>query len=83
MFEHVRISYNALNTVLICKIGLKYQYTFCALCAYAHVFRKRPGCGLIGACAIIRTKTVFRPFCPILRISKKNVPIEIQSRNTA
>ena len=28
------------------------------MCAYAHIFRKRPGCALIGACALIRTNTV-------------------------
>ena len=31
------------------------------MCAYAYVFRKRPGCALIGACVLIRTNTVF--FC--------------------
>ena len=30
----------------------------CAL-TYAYVFGKRPGCVLIGACALIRTNTVF------------------------
>ena len=42
----------------MCKIGIKYQYACQAVCAYAHDFRKRPGCVLIGACALIRTNTV-------------------------
>ena len=29
------------------------------MCAYAHDFRKRPGCALIRACALIRKNTVF------------------------
>ena len=29
------------------------------MCAYAHVFQKLQGCVLIGACALIRTNTVF------------------------
>ena len=37
---------------------LKYQYASRTLCAYAHVFRKRPGCALIGACALIRMNTI-------------------------
>ena len=28
------------------------------MCGYEFVFRKRPGCALIGACALIRTNTV-------------------------
>ena len=28
------------------------------MCAYAHDFRQRLGCALIGACALIRTNTV-------------------------
>ena len=27
-------------------------------CAFVHIFWKRPGCGLIGACALIRKYTV-------------------------
>ena len=27
-------------------------------CAFMHIFGKRPGCALIGACALIRTNTV-------------------------
>ena len=28
-------------------------------CAFMHVFRKHQGCALIGACALIRTNTVY------------------------
>ena len=44
--------------MILCKIGIKYQYIGRAVCAHAHLFRKRPGCALIGACALIRTNTV-------------------------
>ena len=46
------------NAVLVCRICVKYRYTIRAVCAYACVFRKRPGCALIGACALIRMNTV-------------------------
>ena len=49
---------NTFNTVFMCKIGLKYQYASRTVCTYAHGFQKRPGCALIGACALIRTNTV-------------------------
>ena len=52
------VSINASNAVLVCRIDVKYQYTIRAVCAYAGVFRKRPGCALIGAFALIRTNTV-------------------------
>ena len=42
----------------MCRMGVKYQYTIQAVCAYAYVFWKRPGCALIGACAPIRTNMV-------------------------
>ena len=38
--------------------GTKYQYFSRVVCAYAQIFQKRPGCALIGACALIRTNTV-------------------------
>ena len=40
------------------KISIKFQIASQAVCAYAHNLRKRPGCALIGACALIRTNTV-------------------------
>ena len=58
VFDHMRLSVNDVNTVFLCKKCVKYQYARRALCAYARVFQKRPGCALIGACALIRTNTV-------------------------
>ena len=58
VFDHIRLSFNAINTVHMCKIGIKCQFVSRAICAYAHDVRKRPGCALIGACALIRTNTV-------------------------
>ena len=52
------LSFNAVNTVLVCKKNFKYQFSSRAVCIYAHVFRKLPGCALIGACALIRTNTI-------------------------
>ena len=59
----------------MCKIVIKCQYASRAVCAYAHVFQKRPGCALIGACALIRTNTVCNnefflfglPWCKVQR----------------
>ena len=59
VFGHLRLSLQAVNTVFMRKMCLKYQYASPVACACAHVFRKRPGCALIGTCALIRTKTVF------------------------
>ena len=59
VFDHLRFSFNASNAVLMCGIRVKYQYTIQAVCAYAYVFQKIPGCALIRACALIRTNTVF------------------------
>ena len=59
VFDHLRFSFNASNAVLMCRISVKYQYTIQAVCAFAYVFQKIPGCALIGACALIRTNTVF------------------------
>ena len=59
MFDHLRLSFNAVNMVSMCKVCIKYQHAISQkVCAYAHAFRKRPGCALIGACALIRTNTV-------------------------
>ena len=43
----------------MCRIDVKYQYAIRAVCAYACVFLKRPGCALIGACALIRTNMLY------------------------
>ena len=56
LFDHLRLSF---NVVLMCKIGKKYQHASRAVCAYVHGFRKRPGCALFGACALIRMNTAF------------------------
>ena len=37
---------------------VKYQYASLEVCAYAHIFQKRPGCAVIGACGLIKSKTV-------------------------
>ena len=55
---HLRICFNAANTVLMCKIGIKYLYASRAVRAYAHVFRKRLGRALIRASALIRMNAV-------------------------
>ena len=46
------------NAVLMCRIGVKYQYTIQAVRAYARVFRKQSCCALIRACLLIRTTMV-------------------------
>ena len=58
IFDHLRLSFNASNAEIMWRIDVKYQYTIQAVCAYARGFRKRPGCALIGVCALIRTNTV-------------------------
>ena len=35
------------------------------MCAYVHILWKQPGCALIGACALIRTITVFQNAFPV------------------
>ena len=55
LVDHLRLSFNA---VLMCEIGIKYQYASPAVCAYVHGSGKRPGCALIGACVLIRTNMV-------------------------
>ena len=60
VFDHLRMTTDMVNTVFICRIGIKYikQIASRTVCAYAHVFQKLPGCALIGACALIRMNTV-------------------------
>ena len=52
----------------MCNIGIEYQYFSRAVCAYAHVFWKQPGCAVIGACALIRMNMVYgngsQTLCP-------------------
>ena len=62
-FDHLRLSFQAVNTVFICKMCIKYQYASPEVCACTHVFWKRQGCALIGACALIRTNTVCMSVC--------------------
>ena len=50
VYDHLRLSFNASNALSLCRICVKYQHTFGAVCAYARVFRKRPVCALIGTC---------------------------------
>ena len=38
--------------------NVKYTDLLVEKCALMHVFQKRPGCALTGACALIRTNTV-------------------------
>ena len=56
-FDHLRIRFSVL---LMCKSDIKYQYVSHAVCAYTHIFQKRPECALIEACALIRTIMVFK-----------------------
>ena len=43
----------------MCKIGVNIpEDATRPVCAYAHVFLKRPGCARIGVCALIRMNTV-------------------------
>ena len=43
-------------------------------CALLYLFSKQPGTALIGACALIRTKTVlFRLFCESFVRSSMNI----------
>ena len=50
----------------------KYQYASRAVCAYALGFRKRPECGLVGTCTLIRTNTVMILCKYILMVSVKS-----------
>ena len=59
VFDHMSLSFNDVNMVFFfCKKCVKYQYARRAVCAYARVFQKRPGCALIGECVLIRTNKV-------------------------
>ena len=60
MFDNFSLKFNAVNMVLMCTIGVNYQYASRAVCAYAHVFCNQAGCALIGACVLIRTNTVLK-----------------------
>ena len=57
-FDHLMLNFYAVNTIFMPIICIKFQIASQAVCAYAHYFRKRPRCALIGACALIRTNTV-------------------------
>ena len=57
LFEQLLIRF---NVVLMCKIGIKYQYFSRVVRAYAPIFQKQPACALIGACALIRTNRVIK-----------------------
>ena len=57
-FDRLRLGFNAVNTVFMCKNDIKHQYVSRTVCAYVRAFRKRLGCALIGACTLIRTNTV-------------------------
>ena len=51
------VSFNACNKVfgiLGDKTGEKYKHGLTAICANSHVFRKRHGCAVTVACALIR-----------------------------
>ena len=59
-FHHLMLSF---DTVFMCKIDVNYQYISRAMCAYEHFFfRKRLGCAVIGACALIRMTMVVNIF---------------------
>ena len=60
MFDNPKLSF---NMVLKYNIGVKYQYACRALCAYAYDFQNQQMCALIGACALIRTNTVYMCTC--------------------
>ena len=53
VFDHLRLDFNMVNTILMCKIGVIYYNASRAVCAYALDFWKLPGCALIGACVLI------------------------------
>ena len=59
--HHLMLSF---DTVFMCKIGVYYHYISRAMCAYEHdfFFRKRLGCAVIGACALIRMNMVVNIF---------------------
>ena len=55
VFDHLKINFDVVNVVLMYQIPITYQDASWAVCANAHVFRKGPGCALIGACALVIT----------------------------
>ena len=67
VFDQLILSFNA---ILKCKTAEKYHYAHRVVCAYAHDFRIRPGCALIGACALIRTNTVYGKYPSKIFISR-------------
>ena len=38
VFDRSRLSFNTSKAILICRIGVKYQYTIQAVCGYAYMF---------------------------------------------
>ena len=40
VFDQLMLSFSAVNTEIICKICIKYQYVSQTVCAYAHDFKK-------------------------------------------
>ena len=59
MFDYLSSRNNAVDTVLMSNIGAECQFVSRAVCADAYDFRKRPGCVLTGACALMRRKMVY------------------------
>ena len=60
VFDRLRLSFNAATILLLlCKKYAKCKFASRAVCTYAHVSQKRPGCALIGECALNRTNTVY------------------------
>ena len=58
-FGHLWLSFNMINTVLICKIVANINMLV-EQCAQMHIFFwKWRGCAHIGACALIRTNMFF------------------------
>ena len=84
--DHMRLSFNEVNMEFWCKKYVKYQYARRAVCAYARVFRKRPGCALIGTCALIRTNAVIgkpqkkNQFCQLMEIKRIGTIVIIISK---
>ena len=58
VFDCLRMNFNAANTVLMCKTGINTNMLV-GQCALNHVCQIRPGCVLIGTCALIRTNSVY------------------------
>ena len=58
VFKDLRFDLTQFISYLCVKL-VKNTYIPVEHCALIHSFRKRPGCALIGACALIRINTVF------------------------